>query len=122
MLEYRRGAEGVNTHVCRASRASRPIAVAPEDDFVSQQLLHGRIGDAEALWDAQITECRGGLGQVTGADAFVEAGILDTVVLEEGCYREELVVRAVNAGRNCHQGGYLRPRRTWFSVQPTLVP
>ena len=51
----RRGAEGVNTHVCRASRASRLIAVAPEDDFVSQQLLHGRIGDAAALWDAQIT-------------------------------------------------------------------
>ena len=75
-----------------------------------------------ALLEAQITLCRGVLGQATGADAFVEAGILDIEVLEKGCYREELVVRAVNAGRNCHQGGYLRPRRTWFSVQPTLVP
>ena len=52
----------------------------------------------------------------------MKAGILDTEVLEEGCYREELVVRAVNAGRYFHQGGYLRPGRTWFSVQPTLVP
>ena len=51
----RRGAEGVNAHVFRASRASRLIAVTPEDDFVSQRLLHGRIGDAVALWDAQIT-------------------------------------------------------------------
>ena len=50
-----RGAEGVNKHFCRASRASLLIAIAPEDDFVSQRLLHGDIWDAAALRDAQIT-------------------------------------------------------------------
>ena len=44
-----RGAEEVNTHVCRASRL---IYVAPENDIVSQRFLHGDIGDAAALRDA----------------------------------------------------------------------
>ena len=49
------GAEGVNKYFCRASRASRLIAIAPEDDFVSQRLLHGDVLDTAALRDAQIT-------------------------------------------------------------------
>ena len=50
-----RGAEGVNKHFCRASRASRLMAIAPEDDFVSQRLLRGVIGDSAALRNAQVT-------------------------------------------------------------------
>ena len=50
-----RVAEGVNKHFCRVSRASCLIAIAPGDDFVSQRLLHGDIGDAAALRDAQVT-------------------------------------------------------------------
>ena len=44
-----RGAEAVNTHVCRASRL---IYVAPENDIVSRRFLHSDIGDAAVFRDA----------------------------------------------------------------------
>ena len=83
--------KGFNTHGRRVSHAARLIAVAPEDDIVSQR-LHGDIGDATAQGYVKYVVRMGSVRPRERTN--IEAGVIDAEVLEDGYHREVPVVRA----------------------------